>query len=811
MTFNKSKYEVLSPAGSYECMVAAFNGGADAVYVGGSMFGARAFAGNFNSEELLSAIDYAHLRGKKLFLTVNTLLKNQELKEQLFDYIKPLYEAGLDAVIVQDMGVLSFVSEHFPHMDIHASTQMTVTGSSFAKELKKLGVARIVPARELSYREIKKIYDETGLEIECFVHGALCYSYSGQCLLSSIIGGRSGNRGRCAQPCRLPYDVVFDNQTISKEYPLSPKDLCTLENLPDILEAGVYSLKIEGRMKKPEYVAIVTAMYRKYVDMYEQKGKSGYSVNINDIEKLKDIYNRGGFTDGYYMRHNGTEMMSLKRPNHMGTEVAQIMSVDMKKRTIKAKAVQDIDSQDVLEIFVDNGQSIFVRPVNMQKGREFVIQHNMLSVKQGEKIDISYILKKVSSCNSMSIMRTRNNLLIKDIEEKCLTDKAQIHLEIGGSIMVYKDVPVSVDIWSGEKNIHLEGDIPQPAGNRPITDEDIRKQFLKTGGTDFVFDRNQFTAFVEDGLFINIKELNCLRREALSALRAEILSDFKRDNICINNKTESYTDKKNINKDSKTLVSVLVSTEEQFNATVNIANVDIIYAEMDIYEDLSFDKWNSIIEQSHGKGKEIYMALPYITRVHAKDIIRKNIQFFKDNKLDGYMFRNMETVALFKELFIDCGKIVFDNTIYSFNDRAIDFYNQYNPYLITASYELNGQELKHLDNNRMELCVYGYIPVMVSAGCIKKSYNKCDKKQSHVILKDRLNNEFLIINHCRFCYNIIYNSKPLMLNDILKDKISLNPAAVRFNFVNETAAMVREILGGNVVKDFTRGHFKRGV
>ena len=292
--FNKTKYEVLAPAGSYECMLAAFNAGADAVYVGGQLFGARAFANNFNQEELIKAIDYAHMHNKKLFLTVNTLLKNQEIDKKLIEYLTPLYEAGLDAVIVQDFGVLSLVKEHFPKMDIHASTQMTVTGEHFAKVLKDYGVSRIVPARELSLKEIESIYKETGLEIECFVHGALCYSYSGMCLLSSLIGARSGNRGRCAQPCRLPYDVLFDNETKKEQYPLSPKDLCTLKILPKILKAGVYSLKIEGRMKKPEYVASVTSMYRKYVDIFVEKGEDGYikqrNIDMQQEQKRRILY-----------------------------------------------------------------------------------------------------------------------------------------------------------------------------------------------------------------------------------------------------------------------------------------------------------------------------------------------------------------------------------------------------------------------------------------------------------------------------------------------------------------------------------------
>ena len=319
---NSLRCELLAPAGSYETMLVAFNAGADAVYVGGQKFGARAFAGNFNEEELVKAISYAHMFDKKLYLTVNTLIKEEEFS-QLYDYIKPYYEAGLDAVIVQDIGVLKFIAGNFTDLPIHCSTQMTITGEEFGKVLaENKSVTRIVTPRELNLAEIKKMYTVTGLEIESFVHGALCYCYSGQCLLSSIIGARSGNRGRCAQPCRLTFSNA--EQKVDNKHLLSPKDLCTLEILPEIIETGVYSLKIEGRMKKPEYVASVVAIYRKYIDRYLKNGKKNYKVIQEDIDTLKDIYNRGGFTDGFYKRQNGSEMMTINRPNHCGVKVGNV-------------------------------------------------------------------------------------------------------------------------------------------------------------------------------------------------------------------------------------------------------------------------------------------------------------------------------------------------------------------------------------------------------------------------------------------------------------------------------------------------------
>ena len=307
------KSELLAPAGSYEGLQAVIKAGADAVYIGGSLFGARAYAKKPKKDEMLEAIDYAHLHGKKIYLTVNTLLKNQELFGELYDFLAPYYEQGLDAVIVQDLGVLSFVKKEFPNLPIHASTQMAITGPHGARFIQEAGASRIVTARELSLKEIQKIYRETGAEIESFVHGALCYCYSGMCLFSSMLGGRSGNRGRCAQPCRLPYTAYEKGKQISGKdgaYLLSPKDMCTVEILPKLLEAGVYSLKIEGRMKRPEYAAGVTAIYRKYLDLYE-KHPEAYQVEQEDLQELLDLYQRDGFNRGYYEMHNGKSMMAV--------------------------------------------------------------------------------------------------------------------------------------------------------------------------------------------------------------------------------------------------------------------------------------------------------------------------------------------------------------------------------------------------------------------------------------------------------------------------------------------------------------------
>ena len=304
----KQQVEILAPAGSYECLEAAVCAGADAVYVGGSRFGARAYAENFQEKELLEALDYVHIHGRKMYLTVNTLIKESELMD-VYDFLLPFYRQGLDGVIVQDLGAGELIREAFPDMELHASTQMTVTGAGGAAFLKEKGYVRVVPARELSLEEIRNIKEKTGLAVECFVHGALCYCYSGQCLMSSMIGGRSGNRGQCAQPCRLPYAVKGEKPADL----MSMKDLCTIDLLPELLKAGIDSFKIEGRMKRPEYVAEVVEIYRRYADLYLD-GTRPYAVKEEDRRRLYGAYQRRGYTEGYYRQHKGKQMISLKRP-----------------------------------------------------------------------------------------------------------------------------------------------------------------------------------------------------------------------------------------------------------------------------------------------------------------------------------------------------------------------------------------------------------------------------------------------------------------------------------------------------------------
>lgn len=335
--------ELLAPAGNYEAFLGAIAAGADAVYLGGARFGARAYADNFDEEHVLRAITYAHLRGRKVYMTVNTLVKEQEYPD-LYDFLKPYADAGLDGVIVQDFGVFVFIRANFPNVELHASTQMAVSGVYGAKMLKQMGATRVVPARELSLEEIRRIREEADIEVEAFIHGAMCYCYSGMCLFSSLVGGRSGNRGRCAQPCRLPYQLGQEKDF----YPLSLKDMCTVEILPKLIGAGIDSFKIEGRMKRAEYVAGVTAIYRKYIDRFLADPQAPFAVEPQDMDLLRHLYLRTEISRGYYEKHNGKDMVTLTAPGYAGSDDALLARIS--EQFLKGEEPLPVTAQAYLHI-----------------------------------------------------------------------------------------------------------------------------------------------------------------------------------------------------------------------------------------------------------------------------------------------------------------------------------------------------------------------------------------------------------------------------------------------------------------------------
>ncbi|HEX3022584.1 MAG TPA: U32 family peptidase, partial [Lachnospiraceae bacterium] len=557
------KIEILAPAGSYESLQAAINASCDAVYIGGNQFGARAYANNLNEDMLLQAIDYAHIHDKSLYLTINTLLKEQELNRDLYKYIVKYYERGLDAVIVQDPGVLHFIHRNFPDLPIHASTQMTLTMAEGANVLKEYGVTRIVTSRELSLEEVKNIRANTDLEIEAFVHGALCYCYSGQCLMSSMIGGRSGNRGRCAQPCRMPYDLYGSGKKLSngqERHLLSPKDMCTLHLIPELIESGIDSFKIEGRMKRPEYTALASHLYRKYVDLYCKLGKEEYDRYLErndrefrqDVMDLMDLYNRGSFTQGYYVSHNGKKMMSLSRPNHNGVLVGKVSSVKGNNATIQL--VEDIHAQDILEIRISDtrgvnstgsqvpnrnskytGKNSGNQRDSEKKYRireERQVSRNSQTKDYAQDFDKSYeftvkeegrkgtttrtnFFAKSKVAAGQEVYRTRNQALLMRLEEAFLKEERKVEITGHFSAKAGETMRLTLQYAHSRQTytIHVTGDSPELAQNQSATSEQVMKQLRKTNATHFTF--KALTIELDDGLFIPNGKLNDLRREAI--------------------------------------------------------------------------------------------------------------------------------------------------------------------------------------------------------------------------------------------------------------------------------------------------------
>ena len=785
------KVEILSPAGSYESLKAAIAAGADAVYIGGTRFGARAYANNLTEEELLEAIDYVHLHGRKIYLTINTLLKEHELYNELYDYLLPYYKQGIDAVIVQDIGVLTYIKEQFPDLPIHASTQMTITNVLGAQFLKSLGAERIVTAREMQLSEIEEIAKNTDVEIESFVHGALCYCYSGQCLYSSLIGGRSGNRGQCAQPCRLPYRTDIQKDT---QYVLSLKDICTLEYIPELVEAGINSFKIEGRMKKPEYVALVTAMYRKYVDLYLKCGKKAFRVEEKDREMLMDLYNRGGSHGGYYHTKNGREMLSLERPNHAGVPALQVMKC--KGRNVTVKALVDIHKGDVIEL--PDGAENFTFGMDVLKG-----QTTTITTHKNQKFSQDHILN-----------RTRNESLLQWIKASIIDSKSK--MKINGRLKLSVKEAARLVIEYQDITVEVAGEKAQEAVNQPMNAERVEKQMRKTGNTLYEFDKLQIE--LDGNLFMPMQALNELRRTGIEALEKQILLSFRRTE----KQKVLHTDESEKTHNSMPMY-VYVENLEQWEEALNFDYAERIYLDCNALNKAwaNLDIPN-IIDRTHKSGKQIYLGMPHIFR---KETILKYEEAY-DNIIkaswDGVLIRNYESYAFLKNHGYS-GKIVTDYNLYQFNKYAKEFWKNEMIESTTAPLELNFKELKEVGVENSELVVYGYFPMMVSAQCVKKTTEGCKKQKGQIFIKDRYQKQFAVKNHCDYCYNIIYNTAPVVLTDQKMEIIELNPKAIRLHFTTENRQSMRKIMelynevfykGGQAIEpefEFTRGHFKRGI
>ncbi len=720
--------ELLAPAGGMEAFLGAIHAGADAVYLAGNKYGARAYADNFSEEELVFCIRYAHIWGRKVYLTINTLFKEWELQD-LYSYLSSLYEAGLDACIIQDLGVFQYVKQCFPEMELHVSTQMTITGAYGASFLKELGASRIVPARELSLAEIRHIKDTTGLEMETFIHGAMCYCYSGQCLFSSILGGRSGNRGKCAQPCRLPYDVNVDGKKKEDCFPLSLKDMCTLEHLEALIEAGIDSFKIEGRMKKPEYAAGVTAIYRKYIDRKKNAPQKRVAIDSSDLEKLSKLYIRSQRQDGYYFKHNGGDMVTLDNPAYNGSDEGLIKEIRDKYIATKPKLP--------ITVFVD--------------------------MVCGLKAEIT---------------------------------------------MIYKEFCVTVQ---GEEAIEAQ--------KQPVTEENIIKQVSKLGDTCFETEHVQVNT---DGrAFYSLKALNDLRRQAVLELENQIIAGnglTVHRHVKKQNNDEKFTDNNTNNYDAKQEWTIQISTMQQLKVVETAMQEGVIKAERIYVESelLLVDDWETTIPAA-----KIYIALPYCMRQKDTSLLDKLIAIIKKQGYNGCLVRNIEEYGYLKHIGYE-GALIGDASIYVWNSYSNAFWKERLD-TITCPYELNKKEYSRLFvDMSYEKIVYGRLPMMITANCVRKTMGKCTNGRSaeYAVLTDRYQKKFPVKHNCLYCYNTVYNSVPLSLHKEL-EKGAEYPMK-RLVFTIESAEETKAVLNYYKLLDegkttdlpfneFTTGHEKRGV
>jgi putative protease len=805
--------ELLAPAGSIESLQAAVHAGADAVYIGGSLFGARAYADNPDEEQLKQGIEYCHLHGRKLYMTVNTLLKEKELETLLYLFLLPYYECGVDGLIVQDLGVVRFVHQHFPGLEVHASTQMTVTSAHGARLLGAQGITRVVPARELSLPEIRRIIDETGIEVETFIHGAMCYSYSGQCLLSSMIGGRSGNRGRCAQPCRLPYSLP----ETGKSCLLSMKDMCTLKLLPDLIDAGIASLKIEGRMKRPEYTAGVVSIYRKYIDLYQAKGRKAYHVDEDDLRILMDLYNRGGFSEGYYQTRNGKTMMAMVRPNHQGTKAARVKSVSRGK--LEAVALEALNRQDVLELS---------RDAEVTLARE---------VRPGETFTLATGNARVG--RDAVIYRTKNERLLEQLREQYVVRNYKENIK--GELRIFRDSPAILTLWCKEASVTVSAAIAEAAMNNPTPEETVRRQMNKTGNTPFAFET--LDVRMDDGLFVSIKGLNELRRSGLEQLTEALLIRAGRRTMppqadrreSDRPETTSQTvihDPAEGQKNDGPAVTVLVTTREQLGAVLSCERMvpDTVYLDTLLFGfaeelDAHYGDLEQMIAQIQSRGSRCFLNFPPVLRELDQKLLTHPRMRELLGRMDGCLLHTVDELAFAQRFCQETGKVLIlaaDDSLYAYNRTAVEVLKEQGITRRTLPAELNFRELGVLAGHGTELNVYGYQPLMQSAQCLVKNTKGCTGIPTVTYLTDRKNARFPVRTRCNVCCNTIYNSVPLQLGGCAEELAQLAPDYLRLSFTVEDAAETARILKlyhsllaeghtNEAGLEGTRGHFRRGV
>ncbi len=785
----RKNVEILAPAGNLQRAMVAIQKGANAVYIGGKLFSARSGADNFEDHEIEELVKYAKVRGAKVYLAVNTLMKESELNKAI-NFIEKMYCIGVNAFIFQDIGLATYVKKQLPEVELHASTQLFAHSVSDVKVLKEAGFSRVVLARELSLKEIAEIKSQVDIEIEVFVHGALCVCYSGQCLMSSLIGERSGNRGKCAQSCRLTYglyDKDGDRQ-VADGHLLSPKDIMAVEILEDYIKAGVDSLKIEGRMKNEKYVAQIVSGYREKLDNIEK------SLNHQTLKDMQQIFNRGGYLiEGYANTYSGPEMMSTETPKSTGLYIGEVLGYSEGKAKIKLNS--DVVPGDGIEIWTKIKPNTGTNLGKHSKAGEVIWVTIGGKISKGDKVYKSFD---------------------KTLDDKLKGFKETVQKTVKASVYAKLGEPVKLVVSSEEGRVELIGNVVEEASKTPTTKEVVIEKMSKTGGTPYKFEFEEVV--VEENLFINIKALNELRREAL-----EKLQSLEEESVTREGSLNEYNAEDSA--EGKQSFSVELSDDSYID---EVLNLDIAKVSIPLNH-RTVETLEKNVDNIKNSKVELYLKLPKVALNDDEEVINgllKDVEKHLD-LIAGFEVCNYGEYLQVKDY---NKKIVGDYNFTVYNTLTKDHLcNNLGFEKVTLSPELNLKELQELADNKSEVVVYGKLEMMVTKQCpvglyeAKKGdtkYCKLKGKDNRFYLKDRKDVHFDLVTNCDYCNCTVLNGTTLYTIDKWQDIERLNVENYKLVFTTEDKGLVLDVIDAyiNVDNDIkeeigmiTNGHFYRGV
>ena len=847
--------DLLSPVGNFDSLKAAVQNGANSVYFGADLFSARAYASNFNMEELEQAITYAKTRGVKTNLTLNTLITDNEFNDA-FELAKKAYEFGIDAIIVQDLGLAKQLVKNFPDLDIHASTQMTVHNLQGVLKLQELGFKRVVLSRELSLQEIEYICKNSNIEIECFIHGALCISYSGQCLFSSMVGGRSGNRGKCAQPCRLPYKLLENDTEIDKGFLLSTRDLCGLDFIPNLIKAGVTCLKIEGRMKSPEYVATVTRIYRKYIDIAEKiiyentslvndvtekidnqitNNFSEYKVDETDRKILLQSFNRGMSSNGHLANEPNKNLIFKEKPNNMGLFLGKVEKYNKNKGYITVKLQEPIEIGDTISLEKETGSYNVSELMDKNKNiKETSIGQTVTIGRMKGSINLGDKIYKLSSKKLNLIAQNSINGEHRKIPLNCsITIKHNEPLQINITpAFSENDTLNDVSIYSNMNITYTSDIIPETAENRPLEREKVIEQINKTNNSIYYF--KNINIDLANNIFLPkfSATLNDLRRKSLDLAYEFAISNIKRtSNANISNDYDDINSKSNVDNNS-------IFKEKNISVLLNILNTDFNYTDLTGFDNVyiplkyfSIKKYSKIITDLQNKFN-IYIYMPTIIRANYRNLFFANIEnTIKTYKIKGFIISNISNLRLLEKVVNKSNfEIIANYTFNIFNLYSVNELKNLGINKFTISPESTKEIIDNLCNSTVEnnnferylpaeLIVYGKTPLMNMNYCVfgktNKCYPTCDSKcmsENSYYLKDRLNMKFRILFDNIQTVSTIYNCKTTSIS-----ADCFNTDCLRIDILDESIDEINNIVctvKNNERfegKEFTNGNLNRSI